>query len=92
MPEREEEPPALPAQAAAEQPRQSEIAGQLTALREARAAAQAKAEARAAEVPWTEATKPGTGPSAWRKDLRRPADLRRAIVLREVLGPPVALR
>jgi hypothetical protein len=91
--ERVPEPPPLPAQPAGPEPaRQSEIAAQLSALREARAAAEATAAAREAETQWTEATKPAVAASAWRKDLRSAADLRRAMVLREVLGPPVALR
>ena len=98
---RELEPPPLPVPMAArtaalEQARQEELAAQLAALEDARAAARATAEtiatARAAETNWTETTKPATGASAWRKDLRSAGDLRRAMVLREVLGPPVALR
>jgi hypothetical protein len=72
--------------------RQEEIASQLAALQEEQAAAQATAVARASETSWTESTRTASGPSAWRNDLRSRADLRRAIVLRELLGPPVALR
>jgi len=86
------EPPPLPSGPTAEQVRQEELAAQLAALQEARAAAQATAMARATETNWTESTRTAAGPSAWRSDLRSPADLRRAIVLRELLGPPVALR
>lgn len=87
---RELEPPPVPV--AAEQERQVEIAGQLAALAEAQATAGTIAAARVAETSWTEATKSATGASAWRKDLRSGADLRRAVVLRELIGPPVALR
>jgi hypothetical protein len=35
---------------------------------------------------------PGLARASWRAELRNPASLRRAMVLREVLGPPVGLR
>jgi hypothetical protein len=85
-------PPPLPAGPSAEQVRQEELTAQLAALREAQATARTTALARADETNWTESTRTASGPSAWRSDLRSPADLRRAIVLRELLGPPVALR
>ncbi len=85
-------PPPLPARSSPELARQEEIATQMAALQEARDAAQTTAAARATEASWTESTRTASGPSAWRNDLRSPADLRRAIVLRELLGPPVALR
>jgi hypothetical protein len=72
--------------------RKEEIVFQLAALQEEQATARTTAEARAAETSWTAATRTASGPSAWRNELRSPADLRRAIVLRELLGPPLALR
>jgi hypothetical protein len=90
--QRAPEPPLLPARPSAVLERQEEVASQLAALQEEQAAAQATAVARASETSWTESTRTASGPSAWRNDLRSRADLRRAIVLRELLGPPVALR
>jgi predicted nucleic acid-binding Zn ribbon protein len=86
------EPPPLPVRASAALERQEEIVTQMAALQEKQDAAQATAAARAAEISWTDSTRTASGPSAWRNDLRSPADLRRAIVLRELLGPPLALR
>jgi hypothetical protein len=86
------EPPPLPARPSAAVERQEEIVTQMAALQEEQDAALATAAARASETNWTESTRTASGPSAWRNDLRSPADLRRAIVLRELLGPPVALR
>jgi hypothetical protein len=86
------EPPPLPARPSAALARQEEISTQMATLQEKQATAQTTAAARAAETSWTAATRTAAGPSAWRNDLRSPADLRRAIVLRELLGPPVALR
>jgi hypothetical protein len=86
------EPPPLPVQPSAELERQEEYAAKMADLQEEQAADQETADARAAETNWTESTRTASGPSAWRNDLRSPTDLRRAIVLRELLGPPLALR
>lgn len=88
------EPPALRA-SRAEVERQEEIAEQLRAAQEARALA----ERRAAHL--RDAQLAQANPEALRRaavrtrlleDLREPQSLRRAVILREVLGPPVGLR
>lgn len=88
----EEAAPPQPALTAPERRHQAEAVEELAVQAELKQTEQTIAEARAAELSWTESTKPATGTSALRKDLRSGRDLRRAIALREVLGPPVALR
>ena len=84
--------PPVPALTAPEKRHQAEAAEERVVQAEQRRTEQTIAEARVAELSWTESTKPATGTSALRKDLRSGRDLRRAIAMREVLGPPVALR
>ncbi len=86
------EPPALPIPAMVEPEPLREPVERVVTLSEIKATERTIAMAREAEMTWADATKTASGASAWRKDLRSPADLRRAVVLREVLGPPVALR
>ncbi len=88
----EEAAPPQPVLTAPEKRHQAEAAEELVVQAELKRTEQTIAEARTAELSWTESTKPATGTSALRKDLRSGRDLRRAIALREVLGPPVALR
>ncbi len=76
----------------AELARQAGLAARFAALAEAPAKAGTMAVARVTGSNWAEAVPPASGPPAWRKDLRGAGNLRRAMVLREVLGPPAALR
>lgn len=75
--------------------RQQQLAEKMRALEEARAAAQRRA-AQLAVATKEEAETSGAVRTLARGnlllDLREPESLRRAFVLREVLGPPVALR
>ncbi|MBM3854190.1 MAG: hypothetical protein FJ399_13705 [Verrucomicrobia bacterium] len=80
---------------AAEWERQQELAEEMRAIEEARAAAKRR-QARAAEA-WageigSEAKVQTAGDTPVLGDWRNPQDLRRAVVLREVLGTPVGLR
>ncbi len=69
--------------------RQREIERDLRALEDARAAALAGARAaQRASVVQTQAAVP----NPWLGELKNPAGLRRAVVLREILGPPISLR
>lgn len=97
MPEREQEkyapvaPPVM-ASTAAILERQNELAEQMRALEVARASAQKRASELAA-VRATEARDiKARSTGDFLNDLRDAKNLRRAIVLREVLSPPVALR
>lgn len=75
--------------------RQARLAEQMKGLERARAEEQRRAaEVRAAAVERKRETAgaAGEGRDDWLKDLRSAQGLRRAIVQREVLGPPVALR
>jgi len=101
----EMEPPMIPmevppeplstATTAAELERQSQLADQLRLLVEARASTERRAVHAAADLKTESESERGmlsasrTGLLA---DLRDPQSLRRAFVLREVLGPPLALR
>ena len=74
--------------------RQERLAEEMRILEAARRttlrrAAEHVAEQRAADVILGA---PGAARASWRAELRNPANLRRAMVLREVLGPPVGLR
>ena len=75
--------------------RQEELAEQMRMLEEARALARRRAAeiaaARKAESE-SEAGVLATARGTLLADLREPQSLRRALVLREVLGPPAALR
>ncbi len=88
-------PPPLPAYAeaaAGELERQQEMMARLKRLREERAVTTggaAAAKARAAKRPKAPAT---PTPQGLRRRLRDRGEVRRAIVLREILGPPKALR
>ena len=89
-------PPTSPALTeAAAVARQEELAEQMRMLEEARALARRRAAeiaaARKAESE-SEAGVLATARGTLLADLREPQSLRRALVLREVLGPPVALR
>ena len=75
--------------------RQQQLADQMRALERARETAQRRAGEFAAAVQAEAATEMGQLAGSNREllaDLREPAGLRRAIVLREILGPPVGLR
>ena len=89
------EPPPLAQHRRAELERQQELAQQMKALEEQRALAQKRA-AHLAEQQKAEATSERRVLAAARtrtlEDLRDPQALRRAFVLREVLGTPVGLR
>ena len=74
--------------------RQERLAAEMRTLDSARRttmrrAAEYVAEQQAADVILGA---PGAARASWRAELRNPASLRRAFVLREVLGPPVGLR
>lgn len=74
--------------------RQERLAQEMRTLESARRttlrrAAEHVAEQQAADVILGA---PGAARASWRAELRNPASLRRAMVLREVLGPPVGLR
>ncbi len=73
--------------------RQEQLAEQMRALEEARAAALRRAAQVAAQRENAAASSRASSSHAdWLGDLRDPHALRRAFVLREVLGAPVALR
>ncbi|MBP9914257.1 MAG: hypothetical protein KBF26_12720, partial [Opitutaceae bacterium] len=86
------EPPALqasPASTAAILERQLELEEQMRALEDSRRSAQRKAAALAAQ---TAVLQPPPARGELLQELRGAQNLRRAMLLREVLGPPVALR
>jgi hypothetical protein len=96
--EREFEPPTIvieespPAEAAAETAalaRQQQLAEQLRALNEANRAAQTRQSAAITASVAPAAETPADG---WLAELRQPQGVRRAILLREILGPPVCFR
>ena len=73
--------------------RQQQLADQMRALEEARIhAARRAAEVTEGNVIIARAAVAAEHRAGWLKDLRDPQGLRRALVLREVLGPPVGLR
>jgi len=75
--------------------RQAELAEQMSRLAEARESAKRRAAhlAKAAQEQASAGVARATGPRArLQEDLRQPESLRRAIVLREILGTPVGLR
>ena len=73
--------------------RQQQLSDQMWALEEARAmAARRAAQAVEGNVATARATAAAVHRAGWLADLRDPQSLRRAFVLREVLGAPVALR
>jgi hypothetical protein len=73
--------------------RQSQLAEQLRQLEETRAAALRRAAVVAQDAATVARENAGASRRAgWVEELRDPANLRRAIVMREVLGAPVALR
>jgi hypothetical protein len=82
-------PPTFQATAAAVLERQLELAEQMQALEAARRIASRKAAAVVAQAA-KQAPSPARGELM--AELRGVRNLRRAMVLREVLGPPVALR
>lgn len=89
------EPPLVVQQRAAELERQEQIAEELRALEDARAAAQRRAANLLAAQTAATQTENALRVVARRRlldDLRDPQSLRQAFVLREVLGPPVGLR
>ncbi len=80
-------PPPLPPSAPAEVTRQQEMLERLKTLRAQRAAQTA------AKKPSAQAKNPAAGvPGGLQSRLRDRGEIRRAIVLREILGPPVGLR
>lgn len=88
-------PPVLVERRAAELERQQQLAEEIKALEESRALAKRRAS-KVAAAQLSESKSQSGQLSAARgralDDLRDPESLRRAIVLREVLGPPVGLR
>lgn len=73
--------------------RQNQLAEQMRQLEEARVANLRRAAMVAEEAAATARANAGAARRAgWMEELRDPASLRRAIVMREVLGAPVALR
>lgn len=73
--------------------RQSQLAEQLRQLEETRVTALRRAAVVAQDAAATVRENAGAARRAgWVEELRDPANLRRAIVMREVLGAPVALR
>jgi hypothetical protein len=89
------EPPPLVQHRRAELERQQELAEQLKVLEEQRVLAQRRATNLATEVREEAESERGVlsaGRTHLLDDLRDPQTLRRAFVLREVLGPPVGLR
>ncbi len=87
---REEQPHTFTAAENAALERQRELDEQMSALAEAKRVAQRKAAAIAATEQAAAYASPARGDLL--ADLRGARNLRRAMVLREVLGPPVALR
>ncbi len=85
----EESPPAEPAAETAALARQQQLAEQLRALNEASRAAQTRQSAAIAASVAPAAETPAEG---WLAELRQPQGVRRAILLREILGPPVCFR
>lgn len=86
-------PPVLPAPVsarAAELERQRLLADQLAAVQAERVAGRRRAEEATAAV--AERAVAARAPARLMEDLRDPAALRRAVLLREVLGTPVGLR
>lgn len=77
-------PPPLPPQADAEVQRQREMMERLKTLRAERAQAAAKKTAARAAAP--------AALAGLRSRLRDKGEIRRAVVLREILGPPVGLK
>ena len=70
--------------------RQQSLAAQVRAMDEARVAAEVRTRALAS---FTAPSGPaGLSPSDWLQELRDPRSVRRAVVLREILGAPVAFR
>jgi hypothetical protein len=93
---RRPEPPTPPVDDAAERAaleRQARLAEQLRALEAARQAEQRRAaEIAVRRAQPVAAAGPRDARADWRDKLRDPGELRRAIVLREILGQPVGLR
>jgi hypothetical protein len=73
---------------------QQDLATHLQQLRETKASTTGGAAATRARVASKGATKPQLAPIrlSLRARLKNPTEIRRAIVLREILGPPVSLR
>ena len=73
---------------------QQNLASHLQQLRETKASTTGGAAATRARVASKGATKPQLAPIrlSLRARLKNPTEIRRAIVLREILGPPVSLR
>lgn len=92
---REPEPDAAQARAA-ELQRQARLAEELRAMHEQRAAEARRTAERAAAAVAASMRRPvsltGGGRPTWVGRLHDPGEVRRAVVLREILGPPVALR
>jgi hypothetical protein len=91
-------PPPIPVESrdnGAELERQRKLADEIRALEEARALTQRRASAAAAAQQAAAEAEPAQRSAARGKlmvELRDPQALKRAFVLREVLGPPVGLR
>jgi hypothetical protein len=71
---------------------QQELAARLRQIRETKATTTGGASATRARVAAKGAKSARQTPIALRQRLRDPAEVRRAIVLKEILGPPVGLR
>ncbi len=80
-------PPPLPPTENAEAVRQREMMERLKALR-----AERNAQAATKNAPARTKTSPAMVPGSLQSRLRDRGEIRRAIVLREILGPPVGLR
>lgn len=85
-------PPVLEVRNTAELERQQRLADELKALEEARAVAKHRAAAIAARKEAAAPASVFSGRDRLLQDLRDPQNLRRSVVLSEVLGPPLALR
>ncbi len=88
-------PPVLPDRSRAELERQYRLAEEMKALEEARAVAKRRAAqlaAAQAEVASSKGALRSVARGRLLEDLKDPQSLRRAVVLREVLGTPVGLR
>lgn len=86
------EPDPAVAERAAEMERQARLSEQLRAMEAERAAAEAARRAAAAAARVRASRPVPVVRDLLRTHLRDPRELRRAVLLREVLGPPVALR
>jgi hypothetical protein len=87
---------AVAKEAAAAEKHQQKLAGRLRRMQETKADTTGGAAATRARVTAKDARTSGVAvvaaPTRLRSRLRHPAEIRRAVVMREILGPPVGLR